>query len=85
MKNLGANRVYYGWGFRSQYKIQVKQKVNSPDGITCPELEKKIDFVFSYPCTNPLYHQLFVIPYSLLLSVWCFPTQTDLQWRSKVL
>ena len=47
--------------------------------------EKKIEFVFSHPCTNPLYHQLFVIPYSLLLSLWCFPTQTDLQWRSKVL
>lgn len=25
--------------------------------------EKKIEFVFSHPCTNPLYHQLFVIPY----------------------
>lgn len=56
MKKFGSKQGVIFCGFRSQHKIQVKHKVKSPFGITCPELGKKIEFVFSYPCTNPLYH-----------------------------
>lgn len=41
MKKFGSEQGVMFCGFRSQYKIQVKHKVNSPFGITCPELGKK--------------------------------------------
>ena len=41
MKKFGSKQGVIFWGFRSQYKIQVKRKVNSPGGITCPEFGKK--------------------------------------------